>query len=599
MRPLLYKELLALRPYVSACLLLGLVMVVSDLATPQSTQGLAVALTEGLEAWLILAGTLAFAVGHAQVAPELTRGHIQLLDALPVSRAAVFVAKVAAGLVVVALILLVTAVSRGTFVALLTTDAHASPAPAEALLLVQHTAALLAFYGAGLFLSWLGTLGWAMFLLAFMVVFVAAEPIPAMRPLSLFHGYGTLRFVRGQPEAAGWPAMFWLGLGGAQALLSGLVFLGPGDALVQGGSRLQPTVKKLTIGLMAGVLLLLGAFSAVSLAARGNLSLTAVTRQVGHFRVLITHDEYRGDAEAEALLARFEPLDDAVRRILGVTTPLTLDVELAGRGRYHAGRYTGGKIRMAWDDQAAETFAHELTHAYAHALAGEALHRHHDHLRFFNEGLATWVAEQAVETSTSADPFRAWAGAIYGLDHHHFDPLTDDKARAKTLDPFEPYPLGLAFVEALVDAHGPLAPRCVLEQVALLPDQDLVGRALWYRVLAGCRFDLPEILAAYDNRLKSYARRWPSPARLVPVSADVEDGEPVLRVPEAVGVPLVCRFRSRVDAKPADLDEQAVLRGRCPVTTIDAGRETISYQLGWRLPMGWAVYTPWAELPVP
>jgi hypothetical protein len=598
-RPLLYKELLALRPYVSACLLLGLVMVVSDLATPQATEGLAVAITEGAEAWLMLAGTLAFAVGHAQVAPELTRGHIQLLDALPVSRAAVFFAKGVAGLAVVALILAVTAVARGTFVALLADPTHLSPAPVLMQVLLQHAAALLSFYGAGLLMSWLGTLGWAMFLVLLTLLFVAAEALAAARPLSLFHGYGTVRFVHGAAQSAIWPAVTWATLGGVQALLSGLIFLGPGDALVQGGSRVQPTLKKLTIGLFAALFLLLAAGSGVALMTRGTLALTALTRQVGRFHVLITHDEYRGEAETQALLDRLEPLDAAVRRTLGVTTPLSLDVELAGRGRYHAGRYTGGKIRMAWDDEAEVTFAHELTHAYAHTLAGDALHRQHDHLRFFNEGLAVWVAEQAVGTATAADNFRAWAGAVYALDHHHFDRLTEDKARARTYDPFEPYPLGLVFVEALVDTHGPTAPRCLLEQVALLPDQDLMGRALWYRLLSGCHHDLPKILDAFEARLERYARRWPAALPRLTATPVEDDGDVYLEVGDAAPRPMTCRFRSRPDAKPADLEEVLVQEGRCKVTTMDASRATIGYQLGRPLATGWTVYGPWVEVPGP
>ena len=599
MRPLLFKELLALRPYVSACALMGLVLVISDLVTPEATLGLAVAITEGMDSWLILSGTLAFAVGHAQVAPELTRGHIQLLDALPISRAAVYAAKLVAGLAVVALILAVTAAARGAFIALVASDADASPAAVLMQLVLQHGAALLAFYAAGLLLSWLGALGWALFVLAFMALFVVAEAAPGLRPLSLFHGYGTVRFIRGAPTSAAWPALLWLGLGVAQAGLSGLIFLGPGDALVQGGSRLVPFLKKSAIGLVAGLLLLLAAGSAIALATRGSLSWGSDVVDIGRFRVLIPNHVYPGRAEAEALLGQLEPLDAAARGVLGVEAPLTLDVELAGGGRYHAGRYTGGKIRMAWDHEAPVTFAHELTHAYAHAVAGDGLHRHHDHLRFFNEGLAMWVAERAVGTSTASDPFRAWAGAIHTLGHHHFDPLTEDRQRARVLDPFEPYPLGLAFVEALVDAHGPEAPRCVLTQVGLLPDEDLMGLAVWYRMMAGCRFDLPAVLTAYERRLATYAQRWPAPVRLRSVTPATELGDPVLQVDERPGEPLVCRFRSRTDAKPADLDERRVEAGRCEVGTIDTHRDTISYPLGLRLPTGWVVYGPWAEVPTP
>ena len=61
-----------------------------------------------------------------------------------------------------------------------------------------------------------------------------------------------------------------------------------------------------------------------------------------------------------------------------------------------------------------------------------------------------------------------------------------------------------------MDTHGPTAPRCPLVQVVLLSDLDLVGRALWIRLLTACPHELPQILDAYEARLERYARRWPA-----------------------------------------------------------------------------------------
>ena len=60
----------------------------------------------------------------------------------------------------------------------------------------------------------------------------------------------------------------------------------------------------------------------------------------------------------------------------------------------------------------------------------------------------------------------------------------------------------------------------------------------------------------------------------------------------------VSKSDERREARPPTSNERRVLAGRCEVGTIDTNRDTLSDQLGLRLPTGWVAYG-WAKVPIP
>ncbi len=598
MKALLHKELLALRPYLWATLVLGVVLLLSDLLATTFLLGPAQALLHDTDGWLILSGTLTFAVAHASVAPELRLGHVHFLDALPVSRRQVYLAKVMAGGLVVLAILVITGAMKLLIVAATTSEHTASTQAILASLFVHQAAALIASYGFGALLSWLGGLGWALLLLSYTGLFVVAESSAGLRPLSIFHGYGTVRFDQGEVRALLWPAQAWFLFGGLSTIISGVLFCGPGHALIDRGSRWMPKAQRALVLFIFGLMILLGVIAAIGLVGPAGDRLTQrshLVREAG-FEVLISEDS---KAQAMPIVEELSEIDASVRAVMNRQDSLHIAIEFMGGGRYHAGQYTGGKIRLSAAKDGAHVLAHELAHAYAHEAAQDALTRHMDHLRFFNEGLAMWVADQAVGTSSSSDAFRAWAGAIWTMQHHHFDALTEDKARGVRFDPFEPYPLGLVFVEALVDEGGPEAPLQVLRAIAGLPLQRLSGRTVWYRLAHATGIDLQSALRHYESRLRVYAQRWPSDVRVQYATPLSVQGGLVLLTADAKANNLRCRFRSRKEAQSMDLLERPVRNGVCRVANYDAAENTISFQIGQTLSTGWVAYGPWAQAPVP
>lgn len=594
MRALVYKEWLAARPYVGVSVLYGLLGFLSYLLRTDVMNGMAEALTASSGVGLLVTGAIVFAVGHAQVAPEMRRGHIELLDGLPVGRGSIFAAKLGVGAAVIGTLMVALVVVEVAFTQLaFGRQSFETLGPIAA----AHLAGLLGFYASGLLLSWFGGFGWVLLGLGLTATFILAEASEALRPLSVLHGYAAVRFELGRPVVERWPVALWAAYAGGASAASGLLFLGPGDALVRGGSRVVPRLKTVALLGIGALLALAAAGAGVPLLSGSPAGSERV--EVGRFRVLTPAGR---PAPVPELLEAMPWVDAELADLFGVpqwTAPL--DVELLGGGRYHAGVYTGGKVRMALGEDAVHTFAHELAHAYAHRLGGERLRRHMNALRFFNEGLAMWAAERIVPgSSESNDPFREWAGAIRRDGHHHLDPLMQDELRSRRFDGFEAYPLGFVFVEALVEEAGRDVVPCLLAQVAELPDRGLAGESVWARLSAGCGLSWPRVVAAYERRLAEYAGAWAGPARTPTGVPRRTSGGDYVFVEPAVGLERVCRFRSRPEAKVADLDEARVDdRGRCPILVTDSTTDTVSFEVGVRLSLGWVVYGPWTSHPMP
>ena len=605
MRPMLYKELLSVWPQLLVVFVVEATLLFSDLAGTDGLRGLAPLITEDTDGLMMFMGCLAFALGHGQIGPEISHRHVELLDGLPVTRTQMYLAKVLAGLVV--LILLVTVTTTGK-VAMAQLMWGASAPKTLGIISATIAAALFSFYGTGLLLSWFGGFGWALLGLGVTVISMFAELVEPLRPLSVFHGYGNVRFEVNEPLVVLWPMVAWAGYGAVCMLGSGALFIGRGDRLVDASSGLARTARATLVMVFSGLLVLMGTVTLSRLSGRGSASQERPTVvEAGSYRVSIPPSV---EDKARVLVERIPELDRAVRDLLGATEPLQLDVELTGGGRYHAGRYTGGKIRMSLDGDSAHIFAHELAHAYVDKLTAGRFMRHHNAVRFFNEGLATWVAEEVTQGRTDQTiGFRVWAGAIYSLGHHSIDLLLNDADRKRRYDPFEPYPLGLVFVEALELLAGPEGLRCVLKAAAELPDGPMSEVALWSQLLEQCDIQMAKLSNKYEEFLALYDEAWPVPSK-PPVAAPIwVDGRLMLEwpAPEASDASiesppqLRCRFRSRIAAPAADLDESRVGPSghRCPVKAVISATEIVSYQVGVELEKAWVVYGPWIEQPLP
>ncbi len=599
MRTLIRKELGAIWPYILMALLLVADHLLEVLFGQNTLKDLALQPTLGLVSWMRVGGLLCFAAAHGSIVQEFRDGHIEFLNGLPVRRWRIYWAKVVAALSVV-LILVAGSILSLWLAAFLSTDAtHGSAGPALWSAIGLYTAGLLGFSGAGLLFSWFGGLGWALLGIGMVMLEIPGAVDLRLRSLSM-GAYANLEFVGSTAVVYWWSAAVWLGWLSVCALISWIGFSGPGEALIQRSSRLLASGRRV-LGLLALAPLVLTVFALVS-PSEISEALLIDTRIVDteHFRILYPVQDQEA---AKKLIDRVEDIEVAVGGLLDTGQVPRVDLEFMGGGRFHAGRYTGGKIRMSLDGNAEDTLAHELTHAHAHSLAGDFAHTQHDSWRFFDEGLATWVAGQVVGSTVSISKKHLRAGALFERDQHRFDLLIRDKVRSLRFDSDEVYPLGLVFVEALVALEGKQSPACVSRAFGEVGATPVIGPALWYGAFNTCGYNLDQVVAGYNDLLRGYAMEHSSRAPELSASVEMIGDEVYLRVGgDRISVTRVfCRLKRDEDTKRSQM--RVVLSDHddlCAVPALTLGALSFYYQLGSVLSEDDSIiYGPWVSAAIP
>ncbi|MCB9669900.1 MAG: ABC transporter permease [Alphaproteobacteria bacterium] len=586
---LLVKETLALVPHwvgmVTLITLFGLVQLFDGSLTLGAVSG---RVSAGAEAALTVF-MLAFAAGHATVGPEFYADHIEMLDALPVRRVEIFVAKALASL---APVVVTVGMSLGWDLSSSWVSPGAPGADPFGEIVLAHGLLLVAGvsgWALGMLGSWFGGLGWGVVLATLVFGGMAAIIVPPMRPYVVgFGSFASLVFVSREATHPIEPVVFWLVLSAMSVMVSGLLFLGPGGALTRRGSLATGAVRVGTVGCLTVVLVGFGGIGLLGLLLRAPQLLEPIAvERTEHFRILYDPDFVAQVVEAtdgiDALSAR-------IGEQVGNPVPVELDVELLGAQQNHAGVFTGGKLRLQRGADR-EVVAHELAHAHAFAVAGPAAWRQRKHTRFFDEGLASWVAARVA--GKPGIPRRA--AAIHALDPVQLDLLVEDDRWIAERDIAQPYPLGIVFVEALDEAGGVRVRSCVLREIGALGHREIAGLALWVTVADRCGFVLEDVFARFERLLEDAAADLPP---LPELEASLQGT--ALRVVDRreAGFRLVCRFRSRPDAEVGTYEHVDVVDGRCELPLWQLPEETFGYQVGFRMDDD-AVFDRWVEAPTP
>ncbi|MEZ4321302.1 MAG: ABC transporter permease [Myxococcota bacterium] len=563
---------------------------------------------DGGEVANFLVFLLSFSVGHTVVAPEFVEGQIEFLDTLPTSRAVLFAVKAVAA-VLPCLAMVFGSFGCDVLLAILSpgppgTDVLPTLVYIHAVLLTGAVAGL----GLGMILSWVRGLAWGVVVLGFVVGMVGGVIFPPMQAyVPLFGTWGTLEFTGRQPLHPLGPLVAWPSLGGLGALLSFLLFLGPGQRLTQRGSWATGGVRLVTTGCLSLVVLALGGLCALALLIRApELLFEGVEMQTTeHFRMLFRPSDR---AHVTAVSQDIEGLSVEVGGFVGHDGPIALDVEFLGAAQNHGGVFTGGKIRLRTDADRS-TLAHEMAHAHAFAVEGPAAWHQRHHMRFFDEGLASWVASRV----DGSPPIPAIAAAIHAVDPVEFDLMVEDARFQRERDLAQAYPLGEAFVAAL-DADGGAETRaCVLAGAGEVGAKRIAGLALWVLLADRCGFDLDTVVQRMESMLDERGRDLPPLPTLEATVAGTdlavearergfteESPSPLAEGSRSRGYDwqLICRFRDNSDSEVTHYEHKRVRDGRCEIPLWRLSGTTFDYQVGFHYGED-TVFDRWVTAPLP
>jgi hypothetical protein len=475
----------------------------------------------------------------------------------------------------------------------------------------------------GVLLSYFRRLGWLLATLVWIALELAEKTHPTLRILNI----KSLMMVEhdGMRPLVNWRA--W-GLHLAMAALclaaAERLWLGRQERFTAFYDRLRTSAALRRVGslaavgtvalLIAGMMVGLGGNKPKASSGERTLSTRVLSFDTEHF-----HFTYREPQAARALviIKDADRAYDDVRGWLGAPPLDRIVADLTESSDEHLGIAGWTKMRLDLsrpDEPEAllrHVLYHETTHVVAAALSEGIGDERNNDARFFEEGLAEYVAFELL-TDLRDERQRAREVAALAHDRYHmrFQDLLAPKAFIARYDESLLYPLGEVFTAALVETCGHESPSAVLRAFAS-PDtpHSLEGLDLWRTVLRKQRCDLDRVLGRYEGQLRRLA---PAAVETIPVAtaslAGKEGDELIFAVTVAARTPGPWAVAVRVRAD-ADAPHDAVAIGKTRVRAgetaqiairrPDGAGRSVEFQVGARVSTRAALFTRWESTEVP
>jgi hypothetical protein len=621
-RALFNKEWRSLRPFLFVVLALILVDTINVFLTPFEARAFAERFASLSTELSILQIVLGFALGSSLLVREIDDGTLNFLDGLPLTRRAIFVAKIEA-----AMLVLIIAPSG-----LLLLNVAMHLATRQSLDYALQPSLLLTFFGlsilvtavsltAGMLLGFLRYLCWLVLALCAIGIKLLEDTSPSLAAALDTTDLLTLRFT-GSAWQLPWPTI-WTQLGAA--LLFGmsayLLFNSAGRVLAQAG-RLKkprrlvvaPLVAIMLVAAIGGIGVLIQREQQQSGPSRGARTDGASFTPIATAHATTSHYTFSypalSSARVSPLIAGADGIFKDVAALLKIDGGAPIDVDLSGTTKNHAGTAYFDRIRMDVRGAGAqETLAHETTHVFAARLAGGEQVSQLDGMMVFNEGLAEWVEGKFKKQGRVNDDHELAAAFVSARRLVTPRQLTDQDAFASAVDQNLKYPLGAILVERLIARYGPAAPRTLLAGLANKDfPRDLRGYALWQTAFQLSGFDLDLVLDDYARYLRQLEPKYASQIAVLPRPrgslVEQDDGYAIaLRfdLPMPPGSHPLVRFRPGMSSNSAqyrtshsDLSDTGTYSSEVPDKI--AARGEICFQPGIVFNTI-TIYEPWVCLP--
>ena len=510
------KEMRSLRPFLFVVLALLLLDMIDACLMPFGARAFPERFASLSAELAMLQIALGFALGSTLLVREIDDGTLNFLDGLPLTRGAVFVAKITAAMLVLSILP----------VGLLLLNAALHMAARESLDYALRPALLLTFFGlsilvtavgltAGMLLGFLRYLSWLVLALCAIGIKLLESSAPSLAAALNTADLLTLRFT-GTAWQLPLPTI-WTQLG-ATLLFGGasLVLFKAAGTVQARVRRLQqrrrwfvtPAVAVMLIAAIAGLTKLTDRNKDTGSGTRGEKANAVEFIPIASGHATTVHYTFSYPALSSArvgpLIARADHTFAEVAALLKMDGGAPIDVDLSGTTENHAGTAYLDRIRMeVADASATATLAHETAHVFARRLAGGERARELDGMTVFNEGLAKWVEGKFVGQEGMKERHELAAAIVSARRLVTPRQLTDHAAFASAVDENLKYPLGAILIERFIARYGQAAPRTLLSALANKDfPRDLEGYALWQTAFQLAGFDLDLVLDDYARYLR-------------------------------------------------------------------------------------------------
>lgn len=325
--------------------------------------------------------------------------------------------------------------------------------------------------------------------------------------------------------------------------------------------------------------------------------------------------------KALALIRGADDLHEGLRQRLSAHKGARVIVDLTEQSPHHEGITAWTKMRVgliAAIDEAhlRHVFTHELVHSFQFQESQRRLGDNNRATRFFGEGSAEYFAFELVPNESQRRASRQVTLAAWSRHRIRFEVLADDDALRESFDPHLVYPMGESWTAALVEACGAAAPGRVLRAMGREDaPQDLAPMAFWQDTLQAVDCDLEEVIGRWEQMMlegvESEAEFLAALPRLGGGVASADSDEIVVlaaldRAPLPSELYPEVRYYLRVRDNPG-VDDSQIRAFEGDVLSLGEGRriefrvprdyfhgQRFQFQLGLRFnPRCWAYFEPW------
>ncbi len=567
----------------------------------------------------IIAFILSFALASGLLVREFDDSTIEFMDALPVSRTQWFFAKWLSAMlclatlpVVDSMITLVvhaisrTSLDRGWHIDWLVTS------------VMLQLCLLFCFLSVGMALSFLRRFGWLVVGLILWLFFFLGELHPRYS-LSNWLLLPEPEFV-GKRWLVPWHAVTaQLVLGGASLLVAYTLFLGGGQTLLKwfgaSSSRLKQTVlsgTSIVIVLVFAVWMVLSSGPELDEdGADGSVhvvypSWSTASRATSRFDAVFPANM---STRANRLLDDADEIYATVATFLGDKTSARVQIDMTGVSGYHLGTAYWQKLNLnlfAHEDQAdlRRTLGHESTHVILENLANNQLQEHFSSVRFFHEGVATYVERRFFGEPDDVNRLRLGAAVQHARGEVEIDRLIDnDRLRAEH-DTTLVYDLGEVFAAAVVRRYGDESLAKLARTFAEKRHTEGLQRTpLWRSVFQASGYSLNEATGEFYELLRELTEVHAAEIDKLPkiqAVVDVDDSLVTIRPDEAAppGWEIIVRFRSSRTADDNDYWDRVVGDPSDATFAVKSQftSRTCWYSLGYRKRGLHPIFQPWQKV---
>ena len=344
------------------------------------------------------------------------------------------------------------------------------------------------------------------------------------------------------------------------------------------------------------------------------------SRSTHHFDAVYPRNMSR---KANRLLDDADDIYETVASFLEFEVPVEgarVQLDLNGSSPYHLGTAYWKKLMMSLSSHESHadlrrTLGHETTHVVLETISEGELQKNFGSVRFFHEGVATYV-EQRFFANPESPPSRLAAAVQHARGEVDFHLMIHNAQWCKKYDSLLVYSLGEVFAEAVVrhDGDGGLAKLARAFADKSITD-GLSGSPLWRSVFQSAGMSLNEVVGEFyrvlDEAVDKHAdviKAFPDRQALV----DMEGDELTFRL-KPIDHPsidetenaasrwdTIIRFRPSIHSPDTDVWTEKIQRGECTVVSQRHFEGSVVwYAIGYRkkgaLPMmgRWQKVTLW------